>query len=300
MSKTITIKKRDGSELGTITINANATVADLKTEIYKLNKRISPSRQRLTLSVDKSAIVLENDKLLSAFDLRNGVFVKDLGVQVGWKTVFIVEYLGPLLIYPLFYIRPNFIYGNEKAPIKFAQDLALLSWSFHYGKRILETIFVHRFSNSTMPFFNIFKNCGYYWGCSALVGYYVNHPRFIEPPQNHVLFGAGLFFISEITNLITHIQLRNLRPEGTRVRGIPRGFLFDIVSCPNYFAEILSWVGFSIMTQTWPSALFTLLGIAQMWLWAKDKHKKYLREFDGKEGREAYPRGRKILIPYIL
>jgi len=140
---------------GTVTINSNATIAELKKEIYKLNRRIAPARQRLTLGDEKSAIVLENDQRLNNFDFRNGVIVKDLGLQVGWKTVFVVEYLGPLLLYPLFYARPSLIYGTgaDKAPTTFTQDLALLSWSFHYGKRILETLFVHRFSSETMPFF---------------------------------------------------------------------------------------------------------------------------------------------------
>jgi len=302
MSKTITIKRRDGSDIGAVTINASATIADLKKEIYKLNKRVTPERQRLTLGIDKSGVVLENDKIVGTFDFKDGVFLKDLGPQIGYKTLFVLEYLGPLVVYPLFYYRPSFIYGSgaDRAPIHFAQDLALLSWSFHYSKRILETLFVHRFSNDTMPIKNIFKNCGYYWGFAALVSYFVNKPQFVEPPHNQVLFGAGLFFASEIANFITHIQLRNLRPEGTRKRGIPRGFLFDLVSCPNYFVEILAWIGFSVMTQTWPSLLFTLVGSVQMWIWAKDKHRKYKKEFDGKEGRELYPKGRKILIPYIL
>jgi len=302
MSKTITIKRRDGSDIGTVTISAGATIADLKKEIYKLNKRVTPERQRLTLGIDKSAVVLENDKIVGTFDFKDGVFLKDLGPQIGYKTLFILEYLGPLVVYPLFYYRPSFIYGSgaDRAPTHFAQDLALLSWSFHYGKRILETLFVHRFSNDTMPLKNIFKNCGYYWGFAALVSYFVNKPQFVEPSHNQVLFGAGLFFVSEIGNFITHMQLRNLRPEGTRKRGIPRGFLFDLVSCPNYFMEILAWIGFSVMTQTMPSLLFTLVGSVQMWIWAKDKHRKYKKEFDGKEGRELYPKGRKILIPYIL
>ena len=35
--------------------------------------------------------------------------------------------------------------------------VACACWSLHYGKRLLETIFIHRFSHSTMPIRNIFK-----------------------------------------------------------------------------------------------------------------------------------------------
>lgn len=39
-----------------------------------------------------------------------------------------------------------------------------------------------------------------------------------------------------------------LLQEGKK-RDVPSGPLFALVSCPNYTAEVLSWVGFSIMTQ---------------------------------------------------
>lgn len=45
----------------------------------------------------------------------------------------------------------------------------MLCWVAHYGKRLFETFFVHRFSRPTMPLTNLFKNCGYYWTFTALV-----------------------------------------------------------------------------------------------------------------------------------
>jgi len=48
------------------------------------------------------------------------VLFKDLGPQIAWRTVFIIEYLGPLLIHPLFYFGSSFIYGAavHKDPIQ--------------------------------------------------------------------------------------------------------------------------------------------------------------------------------------
>lgn len=93
---------------------------------------------------------------------------------------------------------------------------------------------------------------------------------------------------------MTHIQLRNLRPSGTKKRGIPRGGLFNLVSCPNYTCEILSWVAFSILTGSIGSWLFTIVGAVQMFFWAKNKHSRYRKEF------RDYPAERKILVPFVL
>lgn len=100
--------------------------------------------------------------------------------------------------------------------------------------------------------------------------------------------------VAEIGNLYTHSVLRSLRPEGTTKRAIPRGFAFDLISCPNYSFEILAWVAFSAMTGLWSSWLFTVVATAQMYLWAVKKHRQYRLEFP------EYPKNRKILIPYLL
>lgn len=35
-----------------------------------------------------------------------------LGLQIDYSTVFFFEYLGPMLIYPLFFLFPSVIYGQ--------------------------------------------------------------------------------------------------------------------------------------------------------------------------------------------
>jgi very-long-chain enoyl-CoA reductase len=52
----------------------------------------------------------------------------------------------------------------------------------------------------------------------------------------------------ELSNLLTHLNLRSLRPAGTRTRAIPRGYGFNLVSCPNYFFEAIAWIAFVGLT----------------------------------------------------
>lgn len=80
---------------------------------------------------------------------------------------------------------------------------------------------MHRFSHSTMPMLNLFKNCTYYWGFTAYVAYHVNHPLFTSPSLTQVYGALVAFLLCELGNFSVHIALRNLRPPGTRVRKIP-------------------------------------------------------------------------------
>jgi len=128
----------------------------------------------------------------------------------------------------------------------------------HYAKRLLETLFVHRFSHATMPLRNLFKNCSYYWLFTMYVAYHTNHPLYTAPSALQFNIGAATFVLCELGNLSIHLALRNLRPPGSTVRKIPMPTenpftaLFKLVSCPNYTYEIGSWIGFTVMTSCLP------------------------------------------------
>ncbi|XP_017782758.1 PREDICTED: probable very-long-chain enoyl-CoA reductase art-1 [Nicrophorus vespilloides] len=272
----------------------NWTVLDLKNAIAK-EAHINVNRQSIRDEV-KGKDISNSSTLPSCSKL----YLKDLGPQISWTGVFIAEYFGPLVVYSIFAIRPQLIYGHEVSEMSTGAFLALLCWSMHYIKRLLETIFIHRFSHGTMPLSNLFKNCSYYWGFAAFVAYHVNHPKFTQPIYPQMFVGLLIFGFSELGNLSIHILLRNLRPAGTTTRkipvpdGNPLTRLFNLVSCPNYTYEYTAWLGFSIMTSCIPSFLFAFAGMFQMTIWALGKHRNYKKEFPN------YPKQRKAIIPFIL
>lgn len=59
-------------------------------------------------------------------------------------------------------------------------------------------------------------------------------------------------------------------------------------------SQLGSWIGFTVMTQCVPVAFFTLVAFVQMTVWAKGKHRSYLKEF------RDYPTLRSSILPFIL
>ena len=226
---------------------------------------------------------------------------KDLGIQLGWRFVYVVEYAGPLIMFPALYYFPQLFYG-QAAERTFSQKVGMAMAVGHFLKRELESLFLHRFSNATMPLANLFVNCGYYWVLHGLfIGYFLFHPQYTEPSfAPSVKYGLIAAFLgSEFMNFLCHKVLRDLRPPGTRKRGIPHGFGFELVSCANYFWEVIAWVCFAVFTKTVPSYVFLLGTVYILSKWSMARHKRYIKEFDGKEGKPLYPKSRKALIPFI-
>ncbi len=76
-------------------------------------KKWYPTRQYFTIGDDpKTRKVLTPGTTLESYGLKNNdtLIFKDLGPQISWKTVFHVEYAGPILMHALFYYLPNLFY----------------------------------------------------------------------------------------------------------------------------------------------------------------------------------------------
>ncbi|XP_065119213.1 very-long-chain enoyl-CoA reductase isoform X1 [Paramisgurnus dabryanus] len=290
-------------------VEPTATILDIKSMFHKSNPHWYAARQSLCL--DPKGKPLRDEEILQ--DLPVGttatLYFRDLGAQISWGTVFLIEYIGPLVIYLLFYFRLPLIYAPKyefTTSKHWVVHIACVCHSFHYVKRILETLFIHRFSHGTMPLRHIFKNCSCYWCFAAWMAYYINHPLYTPPLCLHADYGERqvktalvIFLLCQIGTFSIHVALRNLRPSGSKVKKIPYPnknpftWIFALVSCPNYTYELGIWLGFTLMTQCVPVLFFTVVGFIQMTVWAKGKHRSYLKEF------KEYPSLRSPILPFI-
>ena len=208
------------------------------------------------------------------------------GPQIAWQTVFLVEYLGPLLIHPvLYYLLPS-------PQPSYLQALTFSLVMLHFTKRELETLLIHRFSAATMPAFNIFRNSAHYWLLSGLnMAYWIYIPSAPAAGKSSYYItypGLALFVIGELGTLSNHITLRNLRSSGGIERGIPHGLGFDLVTCPNYMFEVVAWVGIAMVSWSLSTVIFAVAATGQMAVWANKKEARYRKEFGGQYQRKRY------------
>lgn len=103
-----------------------------------------------------------------------------------------------------------------------------------------------------------------------------------------------LYLYGEVSNYITHVTLSNLRTPGGTERGIPKGYGFDLVTCPNYMFELISWLGMLLVSKSLGTLFFIGLAAWKMNEWAVKKEKAYRREFP-----DTYKKKRNTLIPSV-
>jgi hypothetical protein len=108
------------------------------------------------------------------------------------------------------------------------------------------------------------------------------------------LAGAALFVAGAAINLRSDAILARLRGPGESGYGIPRGFLYEKVSCPNYLGEIVEWSGWALAAWSLPGLSFAAWTTANLAPRALAHHRWYRQRFPD------YPPERKALVPGLL
>lgn len=184
-----------------------------------------------------------------------------------------------------------FYFKNENTPS--IAYLPMLLWSVHYINRSFIFPFRLKNRNKQMPIiittssiiFNLMNGC--------LNGIFLAKGWFFISTATIVL-GCIIFLIGMYINMKSDDMLINLRKPGETGYKIPKGFLFEKVSSPNLFGEIVEWFGFFIVAPSVASLSFFAWTFANLVPRARDHHQWYLNKFDN------YPKERKVVFPSLF
>lgn len=206
--------------------------------------------------------------------------------RLGW---FIMELPAFSVIIIMFFM------GNKRTSL--AAIAFLLMWTVHYFQRTFIFPFLMKGGDKKFPVMLIVFGLGFNTINGYVNGKYLFHFSPVYPISwfydPRFIIGAALFISGIVINLHSDHILRGLRGSAKNGYSIPRRGLFKYISCPNYFGEILEWIGWAIATWSIPGLAFAVFTFANLAPRAFTNHKWYRKNFPD------YPEKRKALIPFI-
>jgi protein-S-isoprenylcysteine O-methyltransferase Ste14 len=117
-------------------------------------------------------------------------------------------------------------------------------------------------------------------------------PSWLADPR--FVLGMLLFVAGYAINRWADAVLLRLRKPGDHGHHIPRGGLYELVSCPNYLGEVLEWIGWAVATWSLAGLAFACFTIANLLPRAVWHHRWYHKQF------ADYPTKRRALVPFLL
>ena len=164
-------------------------------------------------------------------------------------------------------------------------------WSLHYFNRTIVFPFRLRTRGKKMPLTIVFSALFFNGMNGFLNGYWLG---FIAPNDRSVdalfIVGCLLFFAGMYINIGTDSRLIALRKQQNGYQ-IPRGWLFQYISCPNHFGEMVEWTGFAIAAWSVPAWTFAIWTMCNLIPRALNHHEWYQEKF------EEYPKKRRAFLP---
>lgn len=207
--------------------------------------------------------------------------------QLGWM---LMEGFAPFLI--SFWFWTGDVAKTNTSYVFYSLYMA------HYIYRSYIFPFMTNTKGKKMPLFITGSAIGFNICNTFILGYFLGNVggNYADTYFTSLPFIAGIiiFFTGVFINVKSDMMLINLRKPGETGYKIPKGFLFDYISCPNLFGEIVEWIGFALMIGALPAWSFPLWTAVNLIPRAIDHHNWYLEKF------ADYPKNRKAVIPYLL
>lgn len=213
----------------------------------------------------------------------------------GWGTDIKSKWAWMIMEFPSPFLMTIFFLTSDFKSLP--QYIFILAWLAHYVSRTF--IYPFRQSGREKPYpvivasmavvFNLLNGFANGYGVFSFYSYnssWLYSWQFIS--------GIIVFITGFVINKIADEKLRILRNKAPMEYVIPRGWLFDLISSPHYFGEIIEWAGWAIMTWSLPGLAFSVFTFANLFPRAIASHRWYRSHFP------EYPSDRKAIIPFIL
>ena len=170
-------------------------------------------------------------------------------------------------------------------------------WLLHYIHRSFIYPFVIDMTNPKMPIsiaisafsFNIVNV-----NLQAFGIYYLTEYSSDWINNNIFYLGLIVFFIGMYINIKSDYLVIALRKSNGPGYHLPTKFMHKYISSPNYFGEIIEWLGWAVLTWSIAGAVFALWTIANLLPRAFAHHQWYKEKFPD------YPKNKKAIIPGII
>jgi very-long-chain enoyl-CoA reductase len=202
-----------------------------------------------------------------------------------------------LIIYGLPLLTAVAGYNAMQRPDSVYHIVLFIAIVFHFAKRCLEVLFVHRYSKPTG--LGTALLIGGLYSYIALSAHYnqnaaVSRLEGDSLPVLPLIVGGLIFLAAQGANFYHHLILRNLRRAGDTTYVVPKGGLFELVGAPHYLFEILAWIGYAIMARH--LGIWGIVFIISGYLAGRAVQTRewYLKNVPG------YPENRRALLPGVL
>ncbi|MBN8580296.1 MAG: DUF1295 domain-containing protein [Anaerolineae bacterium] len=197
---------------------------------------------------------------------------------------------GMVILYFLPFVAITWVAWSYLPTATLMQWLVYIAVAFHFIKRVLESLFVHKYAGKIdLP--TTLMIASFYSLAASMLGWLNQNP--FPAPDGWTYLGILLYIVGIIGNFYHHKLLADLRKNSLDYF-IPKGGLFEVVVCPHYLFEILIWLGIALLSRhlmAWLILLFIVMYLTtRSWRALKWYHEKF----------KDFPKDRKGILPFIL